>query len=67
MKPLIVIDDWKLPVFRKGLEEAGFTFEVHPGICAGTLSLTLEIPKEKLGDLAIVVRQCNIKAAELKN
>jgi len=67
MKPLIAIDDWKLPVFKKGLEDHGFTFAVGPGLSPKTLFLTLEIPKEKLGELTIVVKQCNLKAAELKN
>ena len=67
MKPLIAIDDWKLPLFRKGLEDAGFSFEVGPGLSKGTLFLKLEIPQEKLGELTMAVKQCQVKAAELKN
>jgi len=67
MKPLIAIDDWKLPVFRKGLEDAGFDFEVGPGLSKGTLFLTLEIAEEELGHLTRVVKQCQVKAAEPKN
>ena len=67
MRPLIAIDDWKLPVFREGLEMAGYTFAVGPGVSPGTLFLTLEIEQEKLGDLAIVVKQCYVKAVQMKN
>ncbi len=35
----ILIDDWKLPVFKRRLEEAGVTFEQHPGLSPTTLTL----------------------------
>lgn len=38
----IAIDRWKLKIFKKHLKEAGFQFEINPGISPGTLLLTVE-------------------------
>jgi len=32
MKAGVAVDDWKLPVFRKLLSEAGFEFTECPGL-----------------------------------
>lgn len=40
-KAAICIDDWKLPAFADELTKAGYTFEEHPGILPGTLTLTV--------------------------
>jgi hypothetical protein len=38
----IVIDKWKLPVFKRHLETAGFPFTEHPGVTTDTLLLKVE-------------------------
>ena len=35
----IVIDDWKLPIFQRHLDAAGFAYTQHPGLTTGTLLL----------------------------
>ena len=35
----VVIDDWKLPIFQRHLNEAGFAYTQFPGLTKGTLLL----------------------------
>lgn len=39
---IVVIDDWKLPIFRKHLDEAGYTYIEQPGIMPDTLFLKVQ-------------------------
>jgi len=64
---MIAIDDWKLPIFQRGLTDAGFTFVVKSGLTPSTLSLHLDIPSAAMPELIAAVNKCQIKAAELKN
>ncbi len=42
MKAGIVVDNWKLPVFRKRLEEAGYKYKDGGEITEDTTLLTVE-------------------------
>lgn len=42
MKAGIVVDDWKLPIFRKRLTEAGYTYTDVGGLTHDTTVLTVE-------------------------
>jgi hypothetical protein len=57
-KGAIIIETWKLPIFKGKLEAADFAFEVHPGV-EETLVLKLECPLEQMAELteAIVEAQ----------
>ena len=35
----VIIDSWKLPIFKKHLEEAGYTYEEQAGVAPKTLTL----------------------------
>lgn len=35
----VVIDDWKLPIFKRHLDGAGYKYTEHPGVTHGTLTL----------------------------
>lgn len=35
----IAIDKWKLPIFKRNLDRAGFTFTEHPGLTPDMLLL----------------------------
>lgn len=35
----VVIDDWKLPIFKKHLDKAEYVYTVHPGLTDDTLIL----------------------------
>lgn len=42
MKAGIVLDNWKLPIFRKRLTEAGYTYTDAGGLTHDTTVLTVE-------------------------
>lgn len=42
MKAGVAIDSWKLDIFRKHLDKAGFKYTVGPGITPDTLLLSVE-------------------------
>lgn len=35
----VVIDGWKLPIFKRHLDAAGYEYTEHPGITPDTLTL----------------------------
>lgn len=56
MKAAIALDDWKLPVFRKRLTEAGFKYEDAGEATPGTTFLTVHYDAADFLKLAQVVR-----------
>lgn len=42
LRAAIVLDDWKLPVFRKRLEEAGYEYRDHGPLTRNTTTLTVQ-------------------------
>lgn len=61
MKAAIVIDSWKLPIFKKHLTQANFIYTQSPGLTANTLTLTVKTARELT--LADIVRSANAEAA----
>lgn len=49
----IVVDDWKLPIFRKHLTDAGYTYEDAGGLTAATT--VLKVPYTNMLHLKEVV------------
>lgn len=49
----VVIEPWKLPIFKKHLDAAGYTYTQHPGIAAGCL--TLKVGYEWVSDLQPII------------
>lgn len=48
----ITIDEWKLPIFERHLETAGFAFRNAGRLVAGTLFLTVQTDEtERLGEV----------------
>lgn len=43
----VVIDKWKLPIFKKHLDGEGYVYTEHPGITKDTLTLKVEFEKVK--------------------
>lgn len=52
MKAGIIVDDWKLAVFRKALTDAGYTYkdggEVKPGLTLLTVQFTDQAALQKV-------------------
>lgn len=38
----IAIDKWKLPIFKRHLDDAGYSYTEHPGLTADTLLLKVK-------------------------
>ena len=58
----VAIDDWKLPIFKKHLDAAGYSYTEGPGITEHTLILSVKY--EWLRDLKPIIEAAN---AECKN
>lgn len=64
LKAAVVIDDWKLPIFRRHLIDAGYSFTEGPGVTADTL--TLMVMTNSVLDLKPVIQAANGEAARGK-
>jgi hypothetical protein len=53
----IAIDSWKLPIFKKHLEAAGYAYTQHLGLTADTL--LLKVKTERLALLLPIVKKAN--------
>lgn len=49
----IAIDDWKLPVFKRHLDRAGYSYTEHTGLTKNTL--LLKVKTEFVSDLQPIV------------
>ena len=41
-KAAVMIDDWKLPIFKRILDDAGYKYAQLPGLTADTICLQVE-------------------------
>lgn len=64
MKAGIAVDDWKLPVFRKRLTEAGYIYTDAGSLTASTTLLTVEM-KDMLA-LKKLLERCQSECREMK-
>lgn len=53
----VVIDGWKLPIFKRHLDAAGYEYTEHPGITPDTL--TLKVTCESAHRLKPIVEAAN--------
>ena len=60
----IVIDDWKLSIFKKTLDKEGYEYTQHPGITPCTI--TLKVTTDSIAKLQPIVERMNVEAAESK-
>lgn len=51
----VAIDAWKLPIFKKHLDAAGYSYTEHPGVTAGTLFL--KVKTERIATLQPVIEK----------
>lgn len=64
MKAGIGVDNWKLPVFRKRLSEAGFKYSDAGPLTGGTTLLTVET--NNMLALKKVLERCQSECRETK-
>lgn len=60
----VVLDDWKLPVFKKHLDAAGYKYEEPIPFTAGTL--TLKVHYELVHELKPIIEAAQSECAKLK-
>ncbi len=63
-KAAVCIDDWKLPIFKRHLDAAGYTYKECPGITSGTL--TLKVNYEWVHELKPIIEAAQKECAEAK-
>lgn len=61
MKAGIAVDDWKLPVFRRRLEQAGYAYEDAGAPSGGVTILTVQFTDQ--AHLTQVVTEANAECA----
>lgn len=57
----VAIDSWKLDIFKRRLDAAGYTFTTHPGVTPDTL--TLKVEYEWVAELQPVITAANQECA----
>lgn len=57
----IAIDDWKLPIFARHLQQSGYAFKNAGPLMDGTL--LLQVDTTNLEALGVVVKAANTEAA----
>lgn len=60
----VAIDSWKLPVFKRHLDEAGYKYRVLKGVIRGTMFLRVQC--EWLSDLKPVIEAANRECANVR-
>lgn len=62
----IVLDRWKLPIFREILDREGYDYKEADGINEDSASIIVTIDFSEAAKLRHDVNRCNAKAAESK-
>ena len=57
----IVIDDWKLPIFKKTLDAEGYEYAEIKGSCPKCI--TLQVKTDNIEKLKLIVESMNQEAA----
>ncbi|MCX4186732.1 hypothetical protein [Methylophaga sp. OBS4] len=60
----VAIDAWKLAIFKKHLDDAGYEYTEHPGVTKNTLLLQVKTVSAK--DLKPVIQNANTECAQWK-
>ena len=60
----VVIDSWKLEIFKRHLDAAERTYTEHPGVAVGTL--TLQVKYVMVADLMPIIEAANEECANAK-
>lgn len=58
----VCIDSWKLPIFKRHLDLAGYEYSEHPGITPNTL--TIKVKYEWVHKLKPIIEAANAECAQ---
>lgn len=64
IKVAVMIDRWKLEIFKKHLDKAGFKYKKHPGLTHDTINL--KVDAETIEELHPIILAANQEAARSK-
>lgn len=64
MKAGVVLEKWKLPIFKKHLDKAGFEYEERPGLLENCV--TLHVQFDDVSELTPIIKAANLAAARSK-
>lgn len=65
-KAAVVVDDWKVSIFRRIFDKNGFKYEIHVNGGKLTGTTTLSVETETIAELQPFVDQANSEAAKNK-
>lgn len=60
----VVIDEWKLPIFKKHIDASGYSYTEHPGVTKDTLMLRVKY--EWVADLKPIIEAANTECENAK-
>ncbi len=63
-KAAVAIDSWKLPIFKKMLEDGGYNYTEHPGLTKDTL--LLQVMTENIATLQPTIEKAKAECAQWK-
>lgn len=56
MKAGVALEKWKLPIFKRLLDQAGFTYTEHNGLTPDAAWLKVDVSAERMQTLQTVIR-----------
>lgn len=56
MKAGVAVDKWKVPVFKRHLDQSGFVYTEHPGVTRDTAMLKVVVAADRMSVLHTVIR-----------
>lgn len=59
----VIIDNWKLPIFRQHLEGKNYEYEVHSGLTPDTRLITVQVAPSEMVSLAAVLKAAMVECA----
>lgn len=63
----VAFDKWKLSIFEKAFDEAGFKYTQGRGLTTDTLHLYINVPDNEVIKLAEITQLANSKATKSKS
>lgn len=64
LKIAIVLDDWKLPIFKETLDNEGYEYSEAKGPTPGCITISIET--NNVNKLAPIIKKMNKKARKFK-
>ncbi len=60
----IAVDDYKIPAFKRGIKEAGYIYDIGPGVTNTTKFIYVYCSKRQLPELTKLIRELNLSSTK---